>query len=326
MPIFGLGVSRGGLWARPHTVPGDGDPVAAGLYLAVMRRDAAAVRETLASYAGGELSALISAAVRNQTGAYAWLRGEHGKMGDDPLMLTLLGTVTVNYAWQIRTSYRAQHVSREQFAGFHGALREAEEHLYRAAELDPDSPAPWAQLVISGRGLEVGIEVIERRFEAVVQRCPNHRIAHQQMLQALCRKWSGSHERMHAFAAEAAAGPHAADLAHLVAIAHLEHWLDYGVGQQRSSYMKQPTVRAELKKAAEVSLFRPDYSYPRAPHIEANLFAMAFSLAGMPGEAKHAFKLANGVVTAFPWQYINGRNQVVPFTNWRRKAQFARSA
>jgi hypothetical protein len=247
-------------------------------------------------------------------------------MGDDPLMLTLLGSVTISYAWQIRTSYGAQHVSRQQFAGFHGALREAEEHLYSAVELDPESAAPWAHLVTSGRGLQVGLEVIERRFEAAVQRCPNHRIAHQQMLQALCRKWFGSHDRMHAFAAGAAKGPHSASLAHLVAIACLERWLDFGAGQARSSYMKDASVRAQLEEAADVSLFRSDHSYPRSPHFEANVFAMAFSLAGMHGQARRAFELTNGVVTSFPWQYINGRDQVVPFTNRRRTAQFARFA
>jgi hypothetical protein len=306
--------------------PGDGDPVAAGLHVAIMRRDAAAVRETLAAYAGDELSTLISTATRSQTGAYTWLRAERGNMGDDPLMLTLLGSATVNYAWHLRTSYGAQHVSRQQFAGFHGALREAEEHLYRAVELDPESAAPWAHLVTSGRGLQLGLEVIERRFEAAVQRCPNHRIAHQQMLQALCGKWFGSHDRMHAFAAEAAKGPHAASLAHLVAIAHLEHWLGLGTGQPRSSYMKDSTVRAQLEEAADASLFRPGYSYPRSPHSEANVFAMAFSLAGMHGPARRAFDLTNGVVTAFPWRYINGRDQVMAFTNRRRAAQFARFA
>lgn len=324
--MLGPGFSRSGLWAKPRMSPGDGDPVAAGLYVAMMRRDVAAVRETLAAYAGDDLSTLISTASRSRTGAYAWLRAERGNMGDDPLMLTLLGCVTIDYAWQIRTSYGAQHVSRQQFAGFHGALREAEEHLYRAVEFDPESAAPWAHLVTSGRGLQIGLEAIERRFEAAVQRCPNHRIAHQQMLQASCRKWFGSHDRMHAFAAEAAKGPHSASLAHLVAIAHLERWLGSGASRARSSYMKDASVRAQLEEAADVSLFRPDYSYPRSPHFEANVFAMAFSLAGMHGQARRAFELTNGVVTAFPWQYINGRDQIAPFTNRRRTAQFARFA
>jgi len=319
-------VGTGGLRAKPNIVPGDGDPVAAALYLAIMRRDAVAVRKLLTSYTGDELSALISSATRHETGAYAWLRAEHGTMGDDPLALTLLGTVTVGYAWRIRTSMRAQYVSNRQFEGFHGALREAEQHLYRAAELDPDSAAPWAELVISGRGLQIGLEVIERRFEAAVQRCAHHRIAHQQMLQALCRKWSGSHARMHAFAAAAAAGPHSARLAHLVAIAHLEHWLDLEAGQARSSYIKQPAVRAQLREAADRSLFRSDYSYPRSPNSEANLFAMAFSLAGMRCEAKRAFKLTDGVVTTFPWQYINGRDPIAPYTFWRARAWLVRSA
>lgn len=325
MPIFGLGTRKSGLRAKPSMVPGDGDPVAAGLYLAIMRRDLEAVRETLAGHAGDELSTLISAGTRHETGAYAWLRGQRAAIDDDPLALTLLGVVTVGYAWKIRTGARAQHVSRRQFDGFHGALREAEEHLYRAAELDPRSAAPWASLVTSARGLELGLDVVERRFEAAVRRAPSHRIAHQQMLQTLCRKWSGSHERMHAFAAEAAAGPHFAQLAHLVAIAHIERWLDLGAGTERIAYMKQQSVRSQLEEAADLSLFQPDHSYPRSPHFEANLFAMSFSLAGMRGEAARAFERAEGVVTQFPWQYINGRDQIAPFTHWRNRARVARA-
>lgn len=34
----------------------------------------------------------------------------------------------------------------------------------------------------------------------MVKRHPFHRIAHEQMLQYLCRKWFGSHEEMFAFA------------------------------------------------------------------------------------------------------------------------------
>ena len=90
--------------------------------------------------------------------------------------------------------------------------------------------------------------------------------------------------------------------------------------------MKDASVRAQLEEAADVSLFRPNYSYPRSPHFEANVFAMAFSLAGMHGQARRAFELTNGVVTAFPWKYINGRDQIAPFTNRRRTAQFARFA
>lgn len=326
MPIFGLGRKSGGLSAKPHMEIGDGDPVTLALINAANHYDWAAARAVLARYRDDELSILLSSVARDSAGLYDWLKKVHADAQDDPLAVVAFGAATVAYAWRIRTGLQSQHVSREQFARFHEVLREAEEILYRAVELDPDSAVPWSSLVTSGRGLQVGIDVTRRRFEAATARCPAHRLAHQQMLQDLCRKWGGSHEQMHEFAAAAAAGPHWAQLAHLVAIAHLEHWLDLPAGAERSAYMKQPAVRKELEEAADLSLFQADADNPRSPYHVANLFAMAFSLAGLHAEARRAFELTDGVVTRFPWQYGNGRDQVSLFTLWRDKARSARTA
>lgn len=326
MPLFGLGRKSGGLSAKPHMEIGDGDPVTLALVNAANRSDWTAVRPILARYPDDQLSALLAAMSQNAAGLYDWLTTVRQDAQDDPLAVLALGSATISYAWKIRSGLKAQHVSREQFARFHDLLREAEEHLYRAAELDPASAAPWCELVTTGRGLQVGTELVGRRFEAVTSRCPAHRIAHQQMLQALCRKWSGSHEQMHEFAAAAAAGPHGARLAHLVALAHLERWLDLPAGAERSAYMKEPAVRKELEEAADLALFPPESADPRSPYYVANVFAMAFSLAGLHGPARRAFELTDGVVTRSPWQYGNGRDQVTLFTVWRDKARSARTA
>lgn len=326
MPIFGLGKKNGGISAKPHVEIGDGDPVALGLIAAANRYDWPTVRSTLARYGDDDRSTLLAALTGSAAGLYDWLDSGRDTSPDDPLAQLVLGAATVSFAWKVRTGKLAQHVSREQFDRFHTLLRKAEEHLYRAVELDPASAVPWAELVTSGRGLSVGLEVVRRRFEAVTDRCPGHRRAHQQMLQCLCLKWSGSHEQMHEFAAAAAAGAYWAQLAHLVAIAHLERWLKLPAGSERSAYMKQSTVRSELVEAADLSIFQPGWSRARAPYSEPNVFAMAFSLAGLHDEARRAFELTDGVVTRFPWSYGNGRDQVTLFTVWRDKARSARSA
>ena len=65
------------------------------------------------------------------------------------------------------------------------------------------------------------------RFAQVVRRHPTHLVAHQQMLQFLCRKWFGSTEEMFDFARTAAAkAPAGSLLPELVVVAHIEHWLD----------------------------------------------------------------------------------------------------
>jgi hypothetical protein len=325
MPIFGLGKKSGGLSAKPHMEIGDGDPVTLALVNAANHYDWTTARAVLARYPDDDRSILLSALSRDAAGLHGWLESVHRDAQDDPLAVLAFGAATVSHAWRIRSNLQAKHVSREQFAKFHEVLREAEEILYRAVELDPASAAPWAELLTSGRGLQVGTDLIRRRFEAATARCPAHRIAHQQMLQALCRKWSGSHEQMHEFAAAGAAGPHWAQLAHLVATAHIEHWLALPAGAERSAYMKQPAVRKELEEAADLALFQPEAGHPRSPYSVANLFAMAFSLAGLHAEALRAFELTNGVVTRFPWLYGNGRDQVTLFTVWRDKARSTRT-
>jgi hypothetical protein len=326
MPLFGLGRSASGLNAKARLVPGDGSTDAARLVAAANRNDWDAMRAMISPYRGSELSVLLNQLDRYAVGGYDWLRSRHRAEETDPLAWLVLGAATVTRAWKVRTAARAQHVSQAQFKAFFELLEEAEAYLYRAAELDPAEAAPWAQLVTSGRGLQVGIDLVRRRFEAVAARCPDHRIAHQQMLQSLCRKWSGSHEEMHAFAREALAGPHFAALAHLTAIAHLEHWLDLPVGVERRAYMHGAQVRAELEQAADLSVFQPDHAVPLVPYQDANLFAMALSLAGLDADARRAFELTDGVVTRFPWQYGNGRDPVLYYSVRRDKARKARVA
>ena len=321
MPIFGLGKKKSGIDAKPEMVPGDGDPVAAELVVAGLRHNLPAVRAILTRYDGDSLSILVSQFSKHCVGAYDWLRGDPEFSEKSGLDQLLLGSATVALAWRTRTGARAQHVSRERFAKFHTLLREAEEHLYAAAELEPSSAAPWAQLITSGRGLQIGIDINRRRFEAAVRHCPEHRIAHQQMLQSLCQKWSGSHEQMHEFAADAITGPHWSALAHLVAIAHIERWLSFGLPSERAAYMRRPKVRAELEEAADLSIFSDDAANPRSPHFDANLFAMAFGLAGMYGEAERAFELAHGIVTRFPWEYLNAGDPVLVFAQYRSRAR-----
>ncbi|MEG3634848.1 hypothetical protein [Micromonospora palythoicola] len=68
---------------------------------------------------------------------------------------------------------------------------------------EPDDTTARTFLVVSARGREVHPAEARRRFDEVVTRHPGHRLAHEHMLQYLCRKWSGSHEQMFEFAREA---------------------------------------------------------------------------------------------------------------------------
>lgn len=323
MSMFGLG-RKNALTAKARMLPGDGDPVTEALIGAAARRDWETVRATLGRFEGEDRDELAwsLAWAGFEPAVYGWLSQEPALKEDDAVARMLLGLVTVSYGWSVRSGLRARYVSREQFKGFHALLREAEPHLYAAAELEPGWSGPWVGLIAAGRGLGVGLDVIRRRFETAVSREPASRLAHSQMLLPLCQKWYGSHELMHAFADEARLGPHGADLAYLTARAHLEHALALGsVGEQRA-YLAQPRVRAELTQAAEMSVLRPGYANPRNPYADANLFAMVFSMGGLQTEARRAFELTAGVVTRVPWEQWNPDVAAI-YTARRRLARAA---
>ena len=322
MSIFGPG-KKSALNIKARRLLGDGDPVAEALHGAAGRRDWETVRGTLGRFEGQDRTELVWALAWDRPEVYQWLRKEPELDENDAVARMLLGVVTVAYGWSVRSGLLARHVSREQFEGFHALLREAEPHLYAAAELDPGWSGPWVGLLASGRGLQVGLDAIRRRFEAAVTRDPADRIAHAQMLLALCKKWFGSHELMHEFADQARRGAHGADLAYLTGRAHLEQALSFGLGDERRAYLAQPRVRSELAEAAELSVFRPGYTLPRTPYDDANLFAMVFSLAGMRAEARRAFELTEGVVTRVPWELIS-RDVMTVYTTRRRQVRTAK--
>jgi hypothetical protein len=229
------------------------------------------------------------------------------------------GARHIEWAWEARSRLRAVSVSREQFEVFHARLRTAEEQLYEAAEREPQSAAPWYFLQITGRGLEVGPDIAERRFEATVRRGPGHLAAHRQHVQQLCRKWGGSHERMHAFARDAMLGaPAGGPLGELVAIAHLEQWLDEPEGAD-AEYIRSSEVILQLYDAADRSVHHPRYVRRRDWTRGFNTFALAFALAGEHEAAAALFDELGGAVTEFPWLYLNGQDPAVPYLAWRSR-------
>jgi hypothetical protein len=266
VPIFGLGKKKSAkdTDGRPRRVLAGGDRVAAGLIQAAQAQDWSKIHGTLTRLQGRDLSA-VTRSLCFHDATRPWLLKVATANPDDFVSRLVAGGCMIDDAWQVRTNARAQHVSRQQFTTFHEMLRVAEEHLYEAARIDPEPSAPWYFLLETGRGLGIGITIIERRFEAVTGRCPDHLDAHLSMLQSLCKKWYGSHERMHEFAQAGINGPHWSTLALLVPRAHLERFLDLGGGEPGRAYLADPKVLAEIQEAADLTLGQPDYADPRAP-------------------------------------------------------------
>jgi hypothetical protein len=312
MPVFGLGRKKteqaagdrtrapqartGTGLPQPRTIPGDGDAELVRLIKVADSRSWPELRDGLSQYSGNELTSLIGNVCAKSLMLPDWLPEAVGSESDDALAQAFLGAVGIERAWRVRTSQRAQHVSQEQFREFHKILGEAEELLYRSAELDPKSAAPWYSLLISGRGLQVGLDVQQRRFESLLKRSPGHYGGHRQMLEQLCRKWSGSHERMHAFATEAMRGPYGDELGTLIPIAYNEHFRDLDKDSPERGFIKSAESRAELQEAADRTLFRPGYASARRPYTAANTFSWAFCAAEMWPQARAALRATEGVV------------------------------
>ncbi|MEV7770925.1 hypothetical protein [Kitasatospora sp. NPDC086791] len=254
---------------------------------------------------GAELT-YLAAAIADVPGVEEWTGRVLADAPDDSLALLLSGARQITWAWEARTGARAKHVTEEQWKLFHQRLDTAEEQLLEVAEREPAWLAPWYFLQISARGASLGPEVAACRFEAAVRRSPGHSGSHRQRLQQLCAKWGGSHEQMHDFARSAMlAAPEGSHLGELVALAHLEHWLDLPDGEDHA-YLTSPTVLGELQEAAFRSVLHPDFKPVRGWQGAFNSFAMAFSLADQRKTARLLFDALDGAVTESPWHYLSG--------------------
>ncbi|MFB6888547.1 hypothetical protein ACFCX4_04435 [Kitasatospora sp. NPDC056327] len=239
-------------------------------------------------------------------GTEVWLARTVAERPGDTLLLLLAGARQIAWAWEARTGQRSQHVTEEQWRTFGERLETAEEQLLDVAEREPGWLAPWFFLQIAARGASLGRTVATTRFDAAVRRDPGHLASHQQRLQQLCAKWGGSHEEMHAFARTAMlAAPEGSPFGELVALAHLEHWLDLPDGEDHA-YLTGPAVRSSLREAVLRSVLHPAYRRRRDWRATHNAFAMVLALADERELAHAVFATLDDVVTDWPWYYLGG--------------------
>ncbi|MFB6828513.1 hypothetical protein [Streptomyces hydrogenans] len=317
-----LGNTLGRWTGRPvaRIDEGAGDPDVRRVREAAGAADWATVRDVLDARPESEDRTGLLWAAGDVAGTERWIADVVAADPGAPLPRLVAAVRHIGWAWEARTAASARHVSREQFRVFHERLDTAETWLYEVAESEPGWTSPWYGLQITGRGLQVGQDVARRRFEATVRRDPHHLGAHQQQLQQVCEKWSGSHEEMHAFARTAAFGaPGGTPLGQLVAHAHLEHWLALDSGPD-ARYIGQPQVIASLHEAADHSIRHRDFTVGRGGLQALNAFAMAFSLAGDHRAARECFQATEGRVTESPWYYLDGDDPAKAFSKHRSAA------
>ncbi|MGV9560794.1 hypothetical protein [Streptomyces sp. NPDC003480] len=255
-------------------------------------------RETNRSFAVGVLSEVA--------GIEQWMREILAATPDDVLALTVLGAREVRIGWEIRTAAPAKQVSREQFAGLHAHLRQAEQLLIRATALDPSFDAAWAERLTTAMGLQLGQNESRRRYDRLAAHHPHHFSAQGRLLQKLCPKWGGNWEAAHAFARECLlAAPGGAVNGGLVAEVHMEHWLALR-GGEREEYLRQAPVRAELVEAAERSALHPGFRRDYGWIAAQGYFAAVFSLMGDLARAAVCFRALGNLASEYPWADLGG--------------------
>ncbi|GAA2359982.1 hypothetical protein [Dactylosporangium salmoneum] len=300
MPLFRRSAGR----VAPGLDPTLGDADARWLWAALAAGDWLAARPMLAAERAQEdLDFLVSVAAQ-VPGTEHWLAHviEHGP--DDPLALLVRGHRAIAWAWEARTGLFAAYVPPERWVLFRQRLELAEYCLQEVVRREPANVTAWTGLITVARGLGLSANEQRRRFDAAVAHDPDNYRAHTAMLQNLCRKWGGSPERMRAFAERAArdAGE-GSRLGTLVALAHLEHWLDLG-GAPSRDYIRSAAVRESLNDAARESVRHRRYVRRRDWALDANAFAVAFLAAGDDEAAAMQFLAIGELVTEFPWCYL----------------------
>lgn len=216
------------------------------------------------------------------------------------------GSHGINWAWEARGGARAKYVQKDAWPLFHGRLVEADRDLARAAALDDRDPAPNAMSVTVARGLSLGQAEIRRRFEQAHSRQPLNAPACTQALQGFARKWGGSHDAMFEFARWASGQAPEGHAAHkLIALAHIEMWMDAEQGEPQQTYFRADAVKQEVMAAARRSILSPQYvrNGTVLSWVDRNVFAFCFRLMRDYGAQLEQMRLIGPHVTSEPWQY-----------------------
>ncbi|MET7690011.1 hypothetical protein ABZT06_18850 [Streptomyces sp. NPDC005483] len=236
----------------------------------------------------------------------------------DPLPRTLLAERYIHLGWRARGRGLGKDVSWDQAELFHDWLRKAELLLIEVCAEQPAYVPAWTARLATARGLVLGQSEARRRYDRLAEQHPHHVRAQSHLLQQLCPKWGGSWEAAHGFAQEcASAAPEGSHSAVLVAEAHIEHCAELA-GAQAREYLRNVSVRDELRRAAHASVLHPDHHRDWHWTDSHSTFALAFSLGGHLGDAARHFAALGDTVSESFWR--NVPDWKTRFTEYRTAA------
>lgn len=224
---------------------------------------------------------------------------------DSAAALLFKGSQAISAAWEARGRGYAETVGDDAWEVFFGGLREAESYLVRSLSIDDDGVG-WTILLTSGRGLQLSVDELLARYDRAVTATPDLAFAADQLHQALCEKWFGSHDQMFAFARQISADAPPGDPRHrLIAVSHFERALEFRDDRaSRDAYRDDVEAQRELITAAENSVLRDDFGDSPQHVITLNWFALAFGYFNRADLAAPLFERIGDRPSLWPWSYF----------------------
>jgi hypothetical protein len=222
--------------------------------------------------------------------------------------LLVRGAHSIRWAWEARGNGRAAQVEKSAWNIWFERLRSAETDLVNAAKLAPDDPTPWGRLVISARALEISQAERWSRYRRATALAPFLSITADEMLQGLCKKWSGSHDAMFAFATETSeAAPIGHPIHRVVAMAIIERRSACeSLAAWRQLRAESPKFERILNAAAAQSVDLDSFGVSEDPDpqylLTRNVFACAFAQMNHLNRLRMELETIGPNITEWPWR------------------------
>lgn len=219
------------------------------------------------------------------------------------------GACAINYAWQVRSGLAPQHVSQDQFRGFHEWLAHAEEQLRLAASMDPADSAPWVGLLWSAVGLHPPLHEATVRWEEASRRNPRTEHGLWAYTTFIGPRWNGTAELMWEFLRGLLADePEGSPRWSMVATSHFEQAVADGMAKGTSlrgtGHFERPDVQNDINDAYAKYLGSPAKQASSAEGLYREFFAVAFYLMGSRDATRRELSKIGPGIQNLPWAFM----------------------
>lgn len=223
-----------------------------------------------------------------------------------PWAFTVRGWHSFSWAWEARGRGFSDSVTDDRAELFFQRLEMAQEDFDQAFLRAPKRTAPLDGLIAVHRGLGQPDQAREA-FNASLEREPDDRTAHVQMLMTLAGRWGGEPGQMMQFARDrAAAAPPGSSLHLLPVLALIEQVVDSGNPVWGSLKEHRQTIIDSFVN----SVGSPCYRRNKLSLADDNTLAFALGMAGVTTLAHGLFQQIAGRIYALPWGYAGASLEI----------------